>query len=495
MDDNADGASAAAEQRSGSPIIRRAAAFRVKYRKERARLPVAQVGFHPANRNGQPPSSDRCISLLKDILQLGFDADEPHHGGVCVEWKQGCHKLGTFNAEAVEGNDRMAPVDPWSLKYGSLSHSHLNQILKNIKAGARADIPSICDGEGRLSIRKLRAISPEFAEVVELGCTWEILDSRIEKEEPTAVDDIQAALNAKTALFLMAHEMQAIAKVMDITNALAAAGQAVAWGSVQRKLRMTMPAFANDDSFLELFRFVVEMGSGNAPFLKDLRAFHETFVDAKQRRIRLGTLANANMIPMAYPHMKIAALKTIYSVPKDRIFDGFCAPFKKATLAELLKAPQLRAVFDQAEGVLRYFHVDCVKIGLWQNRNSKAQFLTNLDKDVFRTVLYCSVDDKEGKQAPECSGDDRLELLYNVAGRYHARMTRVAAQEGITSGIPSISWTPPATASQAASAGPPSQEQRAKDIAVKVMTFDAQGKAEKSESAAGASSGEEFKRQ
>ena len=491
--DKEDNASAGAEQRSHSPIIRRAAAFRMKYRKDRARLPVSQVGFHPANRNGQPPSSDRCISLLKDILALGFDAEEPHHGGVCVEAKQGCLQLNKFNTEAVEGNERMAPVDAGSLRYGSLSHSHLNQILKNIKAGARADVPSICDGEGRLSIRKLRAISPEFTEVVELGCTWEILDAKMEKEEPTAVDDIQAALNAKSSLFLMAHEMQAIAKVMDITNALATAGQAVAWGTVQKRLRWTMPGFANDDAFLELFRFVVELGAGSAPFLNDLRVFHENYVDAKQRRIRLRTLENANMIPTDCPHMKIAALKTIYSVPKSRIVDGFCAPFKKANLAELLKAPAMRTVFDQAERVLRYYHVECDKAGVWKNRTSKAQFLANVDKDVFRVVLYCNVDDKEDKAAPVGTGNDRLELLYNIAGRFHERLTRVATQ------VPKIPWTPPAAASQAASSAapvgipPPSQEQRANDLAVKIMTFDAQGKAQESERHAGASSGEEFR--
>ena len=40
---------------------------------------------------------------------------------------------------------------------------------------------------------------------------------------------------------------------------------------------------------------------------------------------------------------------------------------------------------------------------------------------------------------------------------------------------------------------PPSQEQRANDLAVKIMTFDAQGKAQESERDAGASSGEEFR--
>ena len=103
--DQAGGASMVVEQRASSPIIRRAAAFRIKYRKETACLPVMQVGFHPANRNGQPPSSDRCISLLKDILAIGFDPDEVHTGGVCVESLPGCRLFEEFNADSVEGNE------------------------------------------------------------------------------------------------------------------------------------------------------------------------------------------------------------------------------------------------------------------------------------------------------------------------------------------------------------------------------------------------------
>ena len=69
-----------------APLITRAAAFRTKYRKhESVRLPISQVGFHPANREGQPPSSARCVSLLQEILDIGFDVGEASAGGVVVE--------------------------------------------------------------------------------------------------------------------------------------------------------------------------------------------------------------------------------------------------------------------------------------------------------------------------------------------------------------------------------------------------------------------------
>ena len=55
------------------PLIRRAAGFRVKFRRDGGLvcLPLQQVGFHHQNRDGQPPNGDRCASLCVDILALG----------------------------------------------------------------------------------------------------------------------------------------------------------------------------------------------------------------------------------------------------------------------------------------------------------------------------------------------------------------------------------------------------------------------------------------
>ena len=93
------------------PLITRAAAFRAKYRKHDAvRLPIAQVGFHPANREGQPPSSARCISLLQEILDIGFDDGEANAGGVVVEAVSTQAQLEQFNTEACEGDERLASV-------------------------------------------------------------------------------------------------------------------------------------------------------------------------------------------------------------------------------------------------------------------------------------------------------------------------------------------------------------------------------------------------
>ena len=69
------------------------------------------VGFHPANRDGQPPTSARCESLLGEILDIGFDVEEANTGGVCVEsLPDQKRQLQKFNTESCEGDERMAAV-------------------------------------------------------------------------------------------------------------------------------------------------------------------------------------------------------------------------------------------------------------------------------------------------------------------------------------------------------------------------------------------------
>ena len=130
------------------------------------RLPISQVGFHPANREGQPPSSARCVSLLQEILDIGFDDGEANAGGVVVEAVSTQAELEQFNTEACEGDERLAPVVKGSIRYGALSHNHLSQILKNTVAATVADISQACDGGGKLSLAKLRSVDSAFVAAV-----------------------------------------------------------------------------------------------------------------------------------------------------------------------------------------------------------------------------------------------------------------------------------------------------------------------------------------
>ncbi|MCP4244742.1 MAG: hypothetical protein GY772_29720 [bacterium] len=109
----------------------------------------------------------------------------------------GSEEILRFNREACSGDELLADVCVPFLGYGSLSHSHLNQIMKNIKAGVAGRIPQICSPDGRFSIDRLPAVDAPFAIACDCGLLWEILSPAIMVEEPEACTIIQAALNSK----------------------------------------------------------------------------------------------------------------------------------------------------------------------------------------------------------------------------------------------------------------------------------------------------------
>ncbi len=153
------------------PMVRRAAALRTKYRRPggSVRIPVEQVGFHPKNRDGQPPNGSRCLELFKEILEVGFDGEESDNGGIVVEATAGSSTIHKFNRDACDGDPFHAPVVTGWIVYGSLSHSHLHQVLRNIRGAAPCNIPAVSDFSGTFSLMKLRTVDGEFARAVDTG--------------------------------------------------------------------------------------------------------------------------------------------------------------------------------------------------------------------------------------------------------------------------------------------------------------------------------------
>ena len=96
-------------------MIKQAAALRAKYRRpNKIRIPVEQLGFHPCNRDGQPPNGQRCMELFSRILNNGYDVEEADAGGVAVAVKPGCRQIEAFNIEACDGERSVLGPKPHS---------------------------------------------------------------------------------------------------------------------------------------------------------------------------------------------------------------------------------------------------------------------------------------------------------------------------------------------------------------------------------------------
>ena len=395
------------------PIIRKAAAFRIKYTKHTSllRLPVEQVGFHPKNRDGQPPNGERCCQLADDIVRIGFDRDEADAGGVCVEQKPGTSTISAFNLKACELDLYHAPATEGCISYGSLSHSHLHQVLKNIRAGMKGTAKLILDKIDNYSLAMLRAADPTFASVVDSGLLWEVLSWKMDEEEPQACTIIQAAMNSKGALFMLQHEMQAFSRLCSLASAIAEqqlASTSVANSIVEaarRQLRQTLPQYADDEGFLHMYRFVVDLGAGNESFCQDLLEFHQQWVNPEVRRIRLSVFGIMNILPLHMPHLRVAGIKHVYSCDAKFLKNGFCDNLSVKQVKDALQKHSATAEF--AETVMNWFHTHTRGLG-----TESFKVVSVLDREVFGAVIGVRGEDRKtqvGRAAGKCF--EKLELL------------------------------------------------------------------------------------
>ena len=119
-------------------LIKNAMLLRQKYRVpgNKVRLSPFLLGVHPQNRAGAHMSGNRVLELFKYLLEKGFDQEEADCGGVCVQSAE----VEAFNINMCRGDSNLLPtVGAHKMSYGTLSHSHLNQVLKNILAGWAID--------------------------------------------------------------------------------------------------------------------------------------------------------------------------------------------------------------------------------------------------------------------------------------------------------------------------------------------------------------------
>lgn len=340
------------------------------------------VGFHPDNRDGQPPSGLRCESLCAEVLHVGFDADEANASGVVVCALPGAsNKIEEFNIRVRLGDEKLANVKPGTISYGSLSHSHLHVILQNISASVVANVPGITGLDGRLSLDMLKERDSAFAEAVESGLKWEVLEAAMEQEEPDACIVIQAALNCRNSIALVNHEMQCLASMSRMISSTLDRGEVASFSHVREALQKSMPELVKDDHILDAFRFVVDMGSDKEAYLMDLLRFHEKFVDAKLRKLNMKFFQLLNTLPGDVPWVKIALAKLAYR--KDPNEYGYCDGLSSAIIKEALSEAEFRDIIVQLQKDLAWFRKHCKSATMAAIPATQVtKFFGNLDTDL-----------------------------------------------------------------------------------------------------------------
>ena len=348
-------------------VIRKAMAFRVKYRvcaagKFKRRTLLASLGVHPCNRGGIYPNEDRVKGLSSTILKWGADMDEADHNGVMVEEipdavrdketvKNLPERYTQYNKrKCLEKPPLSKCFDGTDVLYGNLSHNHLLLVLLSWANGAKWDLDQWCDPNGCLDISAVA--DPVFQSLVSEGLLMEKLSYKMLIEEPEAACLISNALNKGQEAACKTSELTAVAVLTGAVtlNAEQSTSQQVAYETVKEKLRHELDYYVDEPEFIEMFEFVVSVGANQSTYIKELLEFGDRFVDSKYRSLRLNAFTEVNKMPATCPRSKVAVLKRAY---RKKPSYGYC-PSPEASWGKIPEAD-----LKDLEDLLQFFHVEC----------------------------------------------------------------------------------------------------------------------------------------
>ena len=196
---------------------------------------------------------------------------------------------------------------------------------------------------------------------------------------------------------------------------------ALSFEAVNERGRYELDTWALDPEFIDLFEFVVTMGGSSAGFIDELLDFAGTFVDSKQRQLRLSAFAMVNKMPVETPRAKIAVLMRAYRKQPNRTWcplpESFWPKEEKATLVVLEQALQYfhgtckSAVADMPPANLQGFmaNTNCVAAeayARWRGTKSntvsslKAELLVVLKKFYEDLVAHCKTSKDSAPPTP-----------------------------------------------------------------------------------------------
>jgi hypothetical protein len=255
--------------------------------------------------------------------------------------------------------------------------------MQSVRCGATVTIPGLIQYccEGRLSLEIVGQVDKDMADHCQRGLKWEVLSHKMAREEPSAFEIIQAAMNAKNASGLMEHEMEHLNGLATvIVDCGAGMSDKFNWRLVRERVIATGNlAVAECSEFVALCQLVchamaqhtcgIHTGSSSYNHWAELKKWHETLINPKSRRVRLTTLAQLAHVPPEYPRLRNALFRLAYSgkSPTPEQIRNNLVFQKTLPLLTHMSSPQFQPVFQMAEQVLQHWHIKYADKGAYKH--------------------------------------------------------------------------------------------------------------------------------
>lgn len=229
------------------------------------------------NRDGAGVLAHEVHGLAADILSVGWNDQEPRPIAIELDEVQS-QQVEQFNhrlvANSSSGLFPLAPVGPGpgTVKYGSVSASHTNSVLRLFRNGCstfQKEQLSCVMIDGKLSLGALRAHDRSFHDAAQFGMEWTVIGSQVVKAYPQIAGLLQQASNTGGQLARAEGELQLGRRMFNVwTQLVKLPGKDIPFKTVKSLLLRSKPQCAASIPFL--WAYLLKFGGG-----QDARHFFE----------------------------------------------------------------------------------------------------------------------------------------------------------------------------------------------------------------------------
>lgn len=303
-----------------------------------------QMGVHWLNREVM---EHEVPGLMSDISFVGWSARQLTHA-LASEEEPGRKTIEEHNIRITRGSKILAPVEPNTIIFGSLSCSHCNQGLRAIKAKMPCTDPAMSE-KGVYSTAKIgqRPGGDLMVQAVETGFKWKVVRYVVAKERPKWLDLLQEARNIQGQLQRPITEAQILVNMHKYYVDQMEAGGEADWQVIKRAVLRSRPPCA--DIIDDLAFFLVKRSGGmKGHSLRDWSLYHRTVAGA--RRIPGPVYAAAAKLP--WFTVSIAVLKTAATCPKEFVENGVCRWLSENDVLALGRGEEKQRLGELSERLL-----------------------------------------------------------------------------------------------------------------------------------------------
>ena len=246
----------------------------------------------------------------------------------------------------------------------------------------------------------MRTFDPSWADQVDKGLPWELLDPIMDTEEPGAALIISIALNKRNEAAMQTGHTEVMKTLVGLCKPDPRNGLTVPFEPVRDKMVELYGSFVDHPDFHHAFRLVMDAGGSESPHMRDLHDFTSVHVNPKLRKLRFEAYGMVAPLPFQYPRLKNALLKWAWKQTPVRTWCPV-PPSIQHRLDEQSKYSMIPACSAIEEAMITMSQ--CAS-AVAENDRQRIKFIGEVDIGLVRKILG-TPNKKDGKKQSEIEDD------------------------------------------------------------------------------------------